>query len=78
MQSTFSIPAADFNTALFEKIKAFLHDQNAEVFIRIKTKETQKETNQRIDNAIEEIEKSENLVSFSAEEFDTLTKSLRS
>ncbi len=78
MQSTFSIPAADFNTALFEKIKAFLHEQNADVFIRIKTKETQKEANQRIDDAIEEIEKGENLVSFSVEEFDTLTKSLRS
>ena len=78
MQSTFSIPAADFNTALFEKIKAFLQEQNADVFIRIKTKETQKEMNLRINNAIEEIEKNENLVSFSAEEFDTLTKSLRS
>ncbi len=77
MQYTFSIPAADFNTALFEKIKAFLQEQNADVFIRIKTKETQKEMNLRIDNAIEEIEKSENLVSFSAKEFDTLTKSLR-
>jgi hypothetical protein len=56
MQSTFSIPAADFDTTIFEKIKAFLQGQNADVFIRIKTKETQAESNQRIDNALEELE----------------------
>ncbi len=78
MQSTFSIPAADFDATIFEKIKAFLQGQNADVFIRIKTKETQAESNQRIDNALEEVETGMNMVSFSTEEFEALTKSLRS
>jgi hypothetical protein len=77
-QATFSIPAQDFDFAMFEKIKTFLQDQNAEVFIRIKTKETIQETKYRIDNAITDIEQGSNLVSFSMSEFEQLSKNLRS
>jgi hypothetical protein len=75
-QATFSIPAADFDFAMFEKIKNFIQGQNADIYIRIKTKETQAETNARIDNAIEETEKGINTVSFSLEEFEALGKKL--
>jgi chaperonin GroEL (HSP60 family) len=75
-QATFSIPATDFDFAMFEKIKNFIQGQNADIYIRIKTKETQEEANARIDNAIEETEKGINIVSFSLEEFNALGKKL--
>jgi chaperonin GroEL (HSP60 family) len=66
-QATFSVSANDFDATMFEKIRAFIQGQNAEIFIRIKTKETPKETKQRIDTAIEEIEQGINTASFSME-----------
>ena len=69
-QATFSIASSDFDMAMFEKIKTFMQGQNAEVFIRIKTKETAAEAKKRIDTAIEDVENQVNTVSFSAAEFE--------
>ena len=76
-QATFSIASSDFDMAMFEKIKSFIQGQNAEVFIRIKTKETAAEAKKRIDAAIEDVENQMNVVSFSAEEFEELSQKLR-
>ena len=77
-QATFSIASSDFDMAMFEKIKTFMQGQNAEVFIRIKTKETTAEAKKRIDTAIEDVENQMNVVSFSAAEFEELSQKLRS
>ena len=76
-QATFSIASSDFDMAMFEKIKTFIQGQNAEVFIRIKTKETATEAKKRIDTAIEDVENQVNTVSFSAAEFEELFQKLR-
>ena len=76
-QATFSIASSDYDMAMFEKIKSFIQGQNAEVFIRIKTKETAAEAKKRIDAAIEDVENQMNVVSFSAEEFEELSQKLR-
>ena len=76
-QATFSIASSDFDMAMFEKIKTFIQGQNAEVFIRIKTKETATEAKKRIDTAIEDVENQVNTVSFSAAEFEELSQKLR-
>ena len=77
-QATFSIASSDFDMAMFEKIKTFMQGQNAEIFIRIKTKETATEAKKRIDAAIEDVENQMNIVSFSAAEFEELSQKLRS
>ncbi len=68
-QATFHISAADFNEAIFDKIKNFIKGQNAEVVIKVKTLETPEQAKARIDQSIYEIENKANLVTFSFEEF---------
>ncbi len=77
-QATFSVSGTEFNSELIERIKILLNGniKDFEFQIRIKTKESSQEMRRRIDESIENIEHSTNLVDFSAEEYDELAKKI--
>jgi hypothetical protein len=68
VETTFkSTSISEFNKGLIEKIRS----KNKTKFI-----ESQAETNRRIEQAIEETERGENLISFTGEEYEALVKQL--
>ena len=73
VQATFTISGADFNAEIFEQIKNFINSkgQNFEVFIKIKTTESREEMRSRIEQSAAEMERGENTVFFTGEEFET-------
>ena len=83
METIIKLKSKDLNARLLSKIKKYAgKEKGLEIQISIKrpdhkskllVPETQAQTRQRIDRAIEEIEKGRNLVKFSGEEFETLT-----
>jgi hypothetical protein len=83
METIIKLKSTDLNARLLNKIKKYAgNEKGLEIQISIKRpdrksslliSETQLQTRQRIDRAIEQIEKGRNLVKFSGEEFETLT-----
>jgi hypothetical protein len=77
MQSTFKIPASEFNTDIFEKIREIIVSlDNAEITINVrssKKKEIQSREAyfEQLNRAVDNIENDRNLVSFTMEEFQS-------
>lgn len=76
VQATFTISADDFNDEIIEKIKAYLKGQQAFITISIQKepsaapkKETRQEYFEKLDKSLSELDRSENMVTFSLEEF---------
>lgn len=78
LQATFRISGSELTTELLEKIKSmFIGDsKDFEVIISVKPKESPEDQKLRIDRSIENIERKENLVAFSPEEYDSLVRQL--
>jgi hypothetical protein len=78
MQAIFTITGTELSPTLFEQIKNLFQGeaQNFEVVIRIKSKETLEEGRKRLERRMETMERSENVVQFTGEEFESLTKQL--
>lgn len=77
VQATFTISSADFTDEIIEKIRAYLNGQRAVVTINIQSepgasapKQTREEYFAQLDRALSDIERGEQLVSFSLEEFE--------
>ena len=77
-QTTFSISGSEFNEELFLRIKNLLGLEIAdfEIFIRVKRKETKTAMNRRIEESIQNIEKGENLIKFTGQEYEQLVQKL--
>ena len=58
VQATFTISGSEFNADIIEKIKNFLNggSHDFEVFIRVKSKESDAEMRQRIEKAMNDVE----------------------
>lgn len=77
IQATFTVTLSEFNSDLIDKIKALLNGANgqeAEIFISLRPKkplfrETRESYFARLEAAKHEIEKGQNLVSFTDDEF---------
>ncbi len=76
VQATFNISSNDFDQRLFDKIKSFIEGNDAEIQVRIKRKESRDEMRYRIEQAMEDTVKGENLISFTSEEYEVLVKNL--
>ena len=78
VQATFTVSGNDFTSDVFEQIKQFVNGngQDMEVFIKIKNKESREEMRRRIEKAMDDTEKSVNLMSFTPDEYDNLVKKL--
>jgi divalent metal cation (Fe/Co/Zn/Cd) transporter len=78
MQAIFTITGAELSPTLFEQIKSLFQGEahNFEVVIRVKSKETQEEGRKRLEQRMLEMERDENVVKFTGDEFDTLAKQL--
>jgi hypothetical protein len=78
MQATFTIAGTEFNADFLEKIRSLFrgNGQNYEIVVRVKEKETQEASNARIERRILEMERGENVVKFTGDEFDALAKQL--
>lgn len=80
MQSTFKIPASEFNTDIFEKIRQIIVSlDNAEITINVrsskkKNKQSRDAYFEQLNNAIDNVENDRNLVSFTMEEFQKLAE----
>ena len=72
IQATFTVSGSDFNADIFEQIKAFINSkgQDFEVVVKIKTKESREEMRSRIEQSAAEMERGENTVFFTGEEFE--------
>jgi hypothetical protein len=83
METIIKLKSAELNARLLSKIKKYAgNDRGMEIQIKISrsarktsltTKETKGQTKHRIDSAIDDLEKGKNVVSFSGDEFETLT-----
>lgn len=60
----------DFTSDMYERIKQFIQERDCEVFIKVKTKETEAEMRQRIEQSAAEMERGANVVLVSGEEFE--------
>ena len=78
IQATFTISGSEFNTEIIEKIKNFVNgnSHDFEIFIRVKSKESETETRQRIEKAMNDVENGANLISFTPNEYQNLVKEL--
>ena len=86
MQATFTIPIAEFNFELVEKIKNLLNGdiENTEIFISVRSKkpsmlrtETREAYFARLDESIDSIKKGRAVVSFnSLEELESFSKKM--
>ena len=76
VQATFTISGSEFNTDIIEKIKHFINgsSQDFEVFIRVKSKESDVEMRQRIEKSMNDVENGANLISFTPNEYENLVK----
>lgn len=76
VQATFNVSSIDFDQTLFDKIKSFIEGNDSEIQVRIKRKESREEMRRRIEQAMEETVRGENLISFTGEEYEALVKNL--
>ena len=78
-QATFTISGSELTQEFLETIQLMFKgkkSQDIEIFIRVKAKETSTEAKQRIEQSIENLEKGENLISFSSSDYDSLVKGM--
>jgi hypothetical protein len=75
-EATLNVTGSEFNSDLIKRINALLNGniKDFEFQIRIKAKESSEEMRRRIEEAAAEMERGENTVLFTAEEFDRLTQ----
>jgi hypothetical protein len=76
VQAVFNISSNDFDQQLFNKIKSFIEGSDSDIQVRIKHKESRQEMRQRIEEAMDETVRGENLISFTGDEYETLVKNL--
>jgi vacuolar-type H+-ATPase subunit C/Vma6 len=78
IQATFTFSGAEFNPDLIDKIKKIFQgdEQNIEIFIRVKAKESADANRKRIENAAHELERNENTILLTGNEFDSLIQQL--
>lgn len=78
LQATIKISGSELTSEFLEKIKSLFtgDSKDFEVTISVKPKETPEAAKLRIDRSIESIERKENLVAFSPEEYETLVRQL--
>lgn len=78
VQATFTVSGKDFTPDVFEQIRQFVNGngRDVEIFIKIKDRESREEMRQRIEHSAAEMERGENTVSFTGEEYDNLVKKL--
>lgn len=81
IQATFTISAEDFNDEIIGKIKEYLKGQHASVTISIQRepaaapkKETREEYFAKLDKSLAELERGDNLVAFTVDEFQKFIK----
>ena len=75
-QLTINISGGEFNHDFIERIKAMLNGNlhEFEFFICVKPKETPADYFEKLDRSIAEADSSEQLVKFTAEEFEAFSK----
>ncbi len=78
VQAIFNISSSDFDQSLFDKIKSFVEGKDSEIQVRIKRKESREEMRRRIEEAMDETERGENLISFTSDEYQALVTKLSS
>jgi excinuclease UvrABC nuclease subunit len=76
VQAVFNVSSKDFDQSLFDKIKSFIEGNDSEIQVRIKRKESRAESRRRIEQAMDETLRGENLISFTGEEYESLVKNL--
>ena len=78
IQATFTISGSEFNADIIEKIKNLVNGNSSdfEVFIRVKSRESDVEMRQRIEKSMNDVENGANLISFTPNEYDNLVKQL--
>ena len=78
VQATFTVSGNDFTPDVFEQIRQFVNGnaKDVEIFIKIKNKESREQMRRRIEKAMDDTEKSVNLMSFTPDEYDNLVKKL--
>jgi hypothetical protein len=83
VETTFKITSlAEFNEGLIDKIRSFINGSDVEITVNIRSKkkirplESQAETNRRIEQAMQEAERGENMITFTSQEYDALIKKL--
>ena len=78
LQATLRVSGSELTAELLEKIKSLFNgdSKDFEVTISVKQKETPEEAKRRIDRAIENIERGQNLVSYSPGEYESLVRQL--
>lgn len=78
VQATFTVSGNDLTSDVFEQIKQFVNgsERDLEVFIRIKDKEPREQMRRRIEQSAAKMERRENVISFSGEEFENFLETL--
>jgi hypothetical protein len=76
VQAVFNISSNDFDQRLFDKIKSFIEGSDSDIQVRIKHKESREEMRKRIEQAMDETVRGENLISFTGAEYEDLVKNL--
>ena len=73
---TLNITSEEFSTETINKIKALFDGRDFDITIRAKEKETREQMRLRIEKALDDVERSENLIGFSSDQYDNLVKQL--
>ncbi len=72
VQATFTVSGNDFTPDVFEQIRQYVNGsgRDVEIFIKIKDKEPREQMRRRIEQSAAEMERGENIVSFSGDAFE--------
>ena len=73
---TLNISSTEFSTDTINKIKSIFNGRDFDITIRAKEKETNEQMRLRIEKALDDVERSENLIGFTSEQYDHLVKQL--
>ena len=83
VETSFKITSlSEFNEGLIEKIRSFMNGGDVEITVNVRLKkkvkplESREEMNQRIEQAMRESERGENMITFTGQEYDALIKQL--
>lgn len=83
IETTFKITSlSEFNEGLIEKIRSFMSGGDVEITVNVRSKkkvkplESREVMNQRIEQAMREAERGENMITFTSQEFDALIQKL--
>ncbi len=75
---TLNISSEEFNIETINKIKSLFNGRDFDISIRAKEKETREQMRTRIEKALNDTETGENLINFSAVQYEHLVKQLSS